>query len=386
MALAAASVLFTVAFSEIALRLFRPQPLLHDPDAFDSDPVLGGRLKPEFAGTFSSTEYSTRWAINAARYRGAEAGRKREGVMRIAAAGDSFTFGYGVEEEEAWPHALGARLDAAFPGRFEVVNLGVGGYGTAQEVVWLAENLDRGLSPDLVVIGFYFGNDLSDSVRGLSAIAAAAAGKGGVGVAAPAPASRMERLKRYLGSRSHFYALVSERADGLLIRAGLRNVVYPEEVDVLRLSEPDPVRRGWEAVGTALREFASLSRARGFRPLVMAVPMRHMVAPASWERVRGFYERLTGAPLTGVALDHPRERLREIGATEAIDLLDLTGSFRSAEDPARLYFARDQHWTRDGHALAGETLRAWVEVNLIPRSAGGTIPAPARGNLTGSGS
>jgi hypothetical protein len=52
---------------------------------------------------------------------------KPPGVLRVVALGDSFTQGYGVEEDEAWPRRLETALDARHPGRYQVVNLGVPG-------------------------------------------------------------------------------------------------------------------------------------------------------------------------------------------------------------------------------------------------------------------
>jgi hypothetical protein len=53
------------------------------------------------------------------------------GKMRLVCIGDSYTFGYGVREEEGWC----ARLGAIEPG-FEMVNMGQGGYGVDQAYLW----------------------------------------------------------------------------------------------------------------------------------------------------------------------------------------------------------------------------------------------------------
>ena len=53
------------------------------------------------------------------------------GKTRILCSGDSFTLGFGVSNDEAWCHRLGA-LDP----RLETVNLGQGGYGLDQAYLW----------------------------------------------------------------------------------------------------------------------------------------------------------------------------------------------------------------------------------------------------------
>jgi lysophospholipase L1-like esterase len=55
----------------------------------------------------------------------------RSGDPRILALGDSFTFGYGVDDDDAWCERL-ARLDP----RLETVNMGLGGYGVDQAYLW----------------------------------------------------------------------------------------------------------------------------------------------------------------------------------------------------------------------------------------------------------
>lgn len=355
-----ASLLLALLAAEGALRLLAPQILLQDPDAFDHDPVLGGRLRPGFEGRFSSPEYDTRWVINASGHRGDRAGPRVPGRFRVAAVGDSFTFGYGVEAEEAWPARLSSLLPRRGDATAEVINLGIGGYGTVQEVTWLAENLESALDPDLVILGFYPGNDLSDSVRGLAARAARPDEAGGAARAAPPPPSRSLKVRRWLGRRLHLYSFVSERADGLLLRLGMRSVVYAEEIDVLRRPEPDGIAAGWGAVRTSLAELAGLARSHGFDVIVAGIPMRHQVSPGSWERVRKWERETSGMDLSGVDLDAPRRRLVEVGREAGLEVIDLAPALRKEPDPARLYFARDQHLSAWGHERVAAALAAAV--------------------------
>jgi len=53
------------------------------------------------------------------------------GKLRAICAGDSFTLGYGVDDEHPWCQVL-TRLD----GRLETVNMGQGGYGIDQAYLW----------------------------------------------------------------------------------------------------------------------------------------------------------------------------------------------------------------------------------------------------------
>jgi len=87
---------------------------------------------------------------------------KRPGTYRIAAFGDSLTYGEGVAAEEAWPAVLERELQR--DGRIEVLNLGVCG-AQSEDVLHLAERLLPRLDADLVLYGVCL-NDFLPSGRG----------------------------------------------------------------------------------------------------------------------------------------------------------------------------------------------------------------------------
>jgi len=83
---------------------------------------------------------------------------KPPGRLRIAAVGDSFTFGQGVEEDEAYAAVVGQALRSAHVPA-EVLNFGVPGHGTPQSVAMVRRKVVP-TQPDLVLIGV-FPNDLT---------------------------------------------------------------------------------------------------------------------------------------------------------------------------------------------------------------------------------
>ena len=106
--------------------------------------------------------------INSAGFRDVEHTiAKPDGVTRIAVLGDSITVGVGIPDlEPIYPRQLQRILDSRpREDRVEVLNLGIAGYQTLQEVELLRV---RGLAydPDIVVIGFCV-NDFSWNSDGL---------------------------------------------------------------------------------------------------------------------------------------------------------------------------------------------------------------------------
>jgi hypothetical protein len=72
--------------------------------------------------------------------------------VRVVCSGDSFTFGYGVDDDDAWCAQLG-RLDP----RLEPINMGQGGYGVDQAFLWYRRDGAR-LAPALHLFAFIDGD------------------------------------------------------------------------------------------------------------------------------------------------------------------------------------------------------------------------------------
>jgi hypothetical protein len=129
-----------------ARRQRQGRPLVQPFDVYH--PVRGWTLRPYLDGvsvfgdkTLSSTSRG---------YRGREevGPGKPEGRLRVAALGDSFTFGEDVGDAETWVH----QLEVLRP-TLETVNLGVHAYGHDQMLLTLQEEGPR-LQPDVVLLGF----------------------------------------------------------------------------------------------------------------------------------------------------------------------------------------------------------------------------------------
>jgi hypothetical protein len=87
---------------------------------------------------------------------------KPPGVLRVLSLGDSHTQGYEVRQEATFSAVLERYLEAHSV-RAQVLNAGVSGFSTAEELAYLISEGYK-YKPDVVVVGFY-ANDFDDNLK-----------------------------------------------------------------------------------------------------------------------------------------------------------------------------------------------------------------------------
>lgn len=163
MALLVFSLLLALVVLEGGLRLALPSGLHVRTDerslSYRHDPTLG--WFPE-AGSDREIEGSRvfRALHNSRGFRDRETGPKSK--PRLLVLGDSYVWGFDVEAEERFT----ARLQEQMP-EWEVLNLGVSGYGTDQALLLLEREIGF-YDPDLVFLVFTEQNDRDDNRRNRS--------------------------------------------------------------------------------------------------------------------------------------------------------------------------------------------------------------------------
>jgi hypothetical protein len=156
--------LFGAVIAEIALRIAG----YSYPEFYQRDEVVGVSLVPGASGWYRK-EGKAFVQINSDGLRDVEHSlTKPNDTFRIALLGDSYCEAFQVPLEQSFWSIMTAKLDDChvFTGKVEVINFGVSGYGTAQELLTLREKVWK-YSPDLVVLTVTTNNDITDNTRAL---------------------------------------------------------------------------------------------------------------------------------------------------------------------------------------------------------------------------
>ena len=152
-----ASLLFVFLFLECALRIAGYNPF---GEFFESEgravfiqPSRNPQRIFEAAPNTHGKGWGTDISINSHGFRGREyTVAKPPGVYRIVVLGDSITFGNNLPANQNYPSLLENQFNQHGK-RVEVLNLGLGGYDTLQEVATL-EDTGLKFAPDMVVLGY----------------------------------------------------------------------------------------------------------------------------------------------------------------------------------------------------------------------------------------
>ncbi len=135
------------------------------PQFYTLDPVIGTKLRPGMKGYWLK-EGGGYVSINSDGLRDREhTVAKPPDTVRVAVLGDSFTEALQVNQEEDFCSILEKELQKCdnLRGRqIEVINFGVAGFGTAQELLTLRHRVWK-YNPDIVLLEFTTSNDVSDN-------------------------------------------------------------------------------------------------------------------------------------------------------------------------------------------------------------------------------
>ncbi|TEU21937.1 MAG: hypothetical protein E3J21_01150 [Anaerolineales bacterium] len=281
-------------------------------------------------------------------------GLDEEKEFRVVVLGDSFTQGGAVNLDDTWVEQLEQQTKA------DLINLGVGGYGTVQERI-LLERYGMKLEPDLVILALFTGNDFGDN-----------------GTYEGRVTKRVdERLKRFFGRYFYSYEMLKYmvgRSGGnphLPKTEKLNDEELAYESTELKLVFHIPhffslekgdrfewISKGAELATENILRIQEMCDEREIEFLVLICPSKEQVY---WDMVK----TLLAEP-ERYDPDWPNSLIERLGTESGIHVLDLTPVFR-AHSGDQIYFTEDTHWNVEGNRLAAEaTYNYLVENGLLP--------------------
>ena len=391
-----------------------PEP---NPSIWAPHPLLGWWHIPNSGGLFHSdyNEFETEVRINARGLRDREIGYDNpDQAFRILSLADSFGEALQVNLEDTYHKQLETLLAGSLERPVQVLNAGVGGWGTDQEAIFYVAEGFR-YNPDVVLLAFFIRNDavnnygpleiarnggsqqkqffslspggelipppVQDTSQVQTSVPAAGPGSGLPGEGEIKSRPLLLPLADSLWQASALYRLTLpylRNIQPLVRQLGPSGILGGE--GVIRAGHPvtplpfftyqAPAEARFEAAWTLteaiLRRLRAEVEKRGATLVVVLVAAPEQVYPAEWERTLAGYPEMAGLAWD---LEAPNRRLAQFLAAENILHLDLLPVFRrAAEQPGSppLHLRRDQHWTAAGHRLAAEAIHDFLQNELKP--------------------
>ncbi|MBT5550976.1 MAG: SGNH/GDSL hydrolase family protein [Nitrospina sp.] len=128
------------------------------------DPILGRSYCPNTKGYLKESQVNMYVEVNADGLLGKPYPVARTpGKLRVAVLGDSFTSGEAVAPDKKFAGVWGEKLSEKFPSGVEVINFGVGGTGTWQQLQQFHVKA-RKYKSDLTVLAFCWCNDIENNI------------------------------------------------------------------------------------------------------------------------------------------------------------------------------------------------------------------------------
>jgi len=388
--LVAFGLLFGAIVGEITLRIAG----YSYPEFYQPDQSRGYSLRPNMEGRYRK-EGDALVRINNDGLRDREhAFSKPPGTIRIAVIGDSYPEAFPVPMEDTFWSLMEKKLRqqqqcGAFAGnQVEVINFGVSGYGTAQELITLREHVWQ-YAPDLVMLTVTTNNDISDNLRALKKtdeVPYFVYREGKLVLDDSFKESRGFRLRqswpnslgRWIKDHSRLIQAINQGHHGFKIwlaarrarnapatqtepqpeaksaaaaseELGIDNVVYREPAD--------PVwNEAWQVTEGLIRQMRDEATTHGARLIVVTLSNGIQVYPDA--NVRQIFLKRVGAG----DLFYPDNRIKSLCDREKIPVITLAPQLRDYADQNKVFLhgfgahIGNGHWNQLGHQVAADLI------------------------------
>ncbi len=365
---------FALGVAEIALRLVG----ISYPSFYQVDRHRGHALIPNFSGDWTH-EGRGRVEINQDGLRDREHSLiKARGQYRIAVLGDSFSEAIQVNAEQTFWAELERNLATCknLQGKtVEVINFGVGDYGTAQQLMTLRHHVWQ-YEPDLILLQIFTGNDLVNNSPTLSPgdrLAPFLIQKDGQWVMDQSFNQSQTYRRRDGWPRRALFTLINHSRVLQVLNEAKRvittrrtlvgstknqDIIPALDFDVNLYQEPTSPdwQMAWNATETLIRQIHQETQAKKADFVAVTLSNPPQVYPDLSVR-----KRLQGLGATD--LFYPDRRIAQLGKNEGFPVISLAQSFQKYSDDQQVFLHGFEntvqgigHWNAEGHHLAGQLI------------------------------
>lgn len=344
------SIVVATVFLELIVAFFFPVPVpLEKNFIYENDPFTGYRVKPNSTGYYRGGIPAE---ANNHGFRDDPVSFKKSSntAYRIFLIGDSFTVGANLPNKKTYPYLLEQFLKKhAPPGKkIEVINSAVGGWSPFQYAQYYL-NYGKYFDADLVLVGFYIGNDTLDTDNDVKALFKVIGGRRVVNI------TWLSKTKMYLTTYSHLFRklLYKSPKEFVFIRSECNNF----SPLLLHLVRPYlNVHLDRKAPGFSFPENSIYQMQRIFEQTeTEGVPLAIALIPAELQVNTVLQEKIVGDPQERQKynFDMPQLILVETFAEMGIETIDLLEPFRQSTE---CLYMQDTHFSPEGSALAAKIL------------------------------
>ncbi len=376
-------IIFLLLF-EIALRFALPQNLSRT--QLDKDLLFSNRANLDGVRYSRFHEFQNYISTNSKGLRDSEHNyTKPENTTRILMLGDSFVEGVEVGFENTTSKVLEKELNSNPLRKFEVINAGVSGYGTSQELAYLEK---EGIlyHPDVVVLHFFSKNDLLDNVQ--------------KAVYSFNPENNtFTKVERKFSFFQQFWAfsIAHSHTTNLVANVLLHNQAiggFLQRIDLLgnhqfekrdqnlvslnttlsnttQLNATPPniipvsytrdiyydnprleIQDSWKKTIIYFNQMQEFSKKYNFTLVIVFIPAKEQVDVDAYHQFL-LQEKLNETQINILA---PNAIMEQYALQMGIIYLDPTMQFREVDKQSKLYFINDGHYGDRGHALLAQLL------------------------------
>lgn len=285
---------------------------------------------------------------------------------RVVFLGDSYAFGCWADD---WQHSFVGVFEALLDTqRYEVLNFAVPGYGPADVLLQLQEDV-LPFAPDVAVLMFYNGNDFADAYLGTERWQVV---DGMIELRrppAPPPATRRGGARAFVERLAVFRSVhwLYSRTVQVIRAMTYSPLNEPPVFRVDSLSSnllgealcrrryPPAQARAIDTTLVYLSRIRTLCRENGAQLVIAAIPFIEQVYVC--EPVGENY-----------SVDYPQAHLRTYAADHSVPFLDLLPPLRNRalREGSELYWNTEGHLNNEGHRLVGQALAAFFHRRFDP--------------------